>query len=314
LKQLTGVVPRTITIPIAKLLPPGLETIEHGDLSSAAVACLPDKVTSLTLALFTGDISAVPANLRHLTIYLPSESILNVLPSQLETLRIGEIGNRLSCEQLARLPRSLTLFSIWLIKVPFTDDLEAFFKALPPNLTSFSACPNINHPELIPISVPSHSSHLLPRSMTILEIGCLNFSDGDMAAWILGLPPKLRFLKLAVNSLTSGDFSSLHTLSSLNSLMVRVLEPMEQKSWAKCLDVRNLPRSLAQFLLDSLRVYSEPSDITDDWFRGAPPLLDYVTIPYSPLVTQSCLAHLPNVNWFRCGIRGSNPPWLLDEQ
>jgi hypothetical protein len=296
LKVLTGILPSTTTLNIAKNLPRNLEGILRGKVEPAAVAYIPDKVTWIEIAsnLDVDLISSFPAFLRYLVLPHVSPLIFDRLPSHLTELTIHDSETVLTAAEIKKLPSSLTVLSN---RCP-VDNWALILEALPPKLSSLSWGPNTHAPlweDIVPQPMPTQASLLLPRGLKHLSLGYLDFSEGNMAEWILGLPTGLVSLSIDVLQPQKGICTSIGFLTQLDTLTIRT-KTTPEGGWAPYLDMASLPRSLAELSLLQ-NVYTQAntntSNITDESFFGAPPALNIVTIPTSTITQNGVFSHLP---------------------
>jgi hypothetical protein len=285
---------------LALKLPKTLECTEeifHPD----AVSSLPPSITKFTLG--EGDssvISSFPPNLLHLEFWNFNSSLLGILPRTLQTFKY-DYGSAWRCgfslKSVRSLPRNLTTLSFPLISIP-TDinpsAIDQFYSLLPPTLTVLVYGAK-EDPFLFP---NSRSSQFLPRGLKSLFIASpTEFSQCDMAEWIVGLPKTLTCFEIDIDPPSKSAFSAFGTLTNLKELIIQT--PKAPDSWTKRIDFKSLPRSLTKFHLDDdpYRLVPEKvaSDITDDLLIGAPRCLEDLSLPHSPYLSKECLAHLPKL-------------------
>jgi hypothetical protein len=297
--------PEPITTPIAQKIP-RKNRILGASVESEAVSYLPDSLIELFVE--EGDysvISRLPSNLKTLWLRDSCLSLLEKMPRSLETLSLEE-GARLSSEQISKIPRDLRSLIIGHGFEP-TDDIELFFRELPPNLMSLDVFPEeADCDHRIPLPSPPSSSQYLPRCMNFLKAGFLGFAAEDaMSSWVLGLPSRLITLKIGVDRLQMGVFTSIGILSVLRDLQIKVLHS-QPGGWSKYLDFQSLPHSLIRIALRDME--DGESDMTNDDFTGAPPKLGFIDLPKSPLVTKDCLCHFPVLRKLHLGLK--TPRWF----
>jgi hypothetical protein len=302
-----------LTREIAQNLPRTLEKAESVAFPLEFVNFLPDSLTTLRI----GEIGFAPKlkfplNLRKLSIVeLPLEMI-EKLPKHLESLEMFEgpaIEGKFYLEQL---PRSLTKFSSWQSGKPI-DGVVKMLRYLPPKLTTLEVRPMPNFRGRVhPVSTPTKSSLLVSRSMKTLALGCLDFSNSNMAEWVLGLPDTLTSLDLFIRHLQVGGLSSFGRLSALKELNITVLTPPKKdEGWKEYLQLAFLPSGLLRLSLCS-HGHLGTTNITDDTFLGAPTSLTSVTIQFSPYLTEGCLDHLPKLRElaFATYYHRTTPSWF----
>jgi hypothetical protein len=251
------------------------------------------------------------------------ERLIKQIPKDVKVLSLNFLSREndpITGELATLLPRSLKELT-WKAGDPMGADPNAVFKALPLTLTSLS----IEHNHVLidrttrRIKPPPGSSLLIPRSIVSLHIGaCLEFDaqkKGKMSQWILGLPKSLVVLSLTFSRAQRGIFNSFGEFNNLEDLCIKSLNPPKD-GWSKCAEVnlQSLPRSLTRFSFSSFS--GEPncqqSDLTNDFFEGAPAYLTSLQIPISPLLTRACLVHhLPNVRFLSFS-NGVMPPFQAD--
>jgi hypothetical protein len=307
IRQLDGIWPDKITAAIAQSMPRTLSRISNLRVLPEAVSFLPDACHEFELLPNGEDphslISAFPSKLSSLYLTRLSPSLAEKFPTHLKSIVILSTDEMLSTEVLQNLPRNLTSLQQF-ASFPEHSDLDQVFKALPPSLIELAVPPA----RMFNLLAPSSSSRYLPRTLKTIEMGCLDFSNSNMAEWILGLPKTLECMKIWINRPQQGAFTSFKHLTSLTRLQIAVRDKPEG-GWARHLDFPSLPRSLT-----FLRIFSGPhagdSDISDETLMGAPPLLTTIQLPASPLLTKECLVHLPKVSDFTAGIDWSPPAWF----
>jgi hypothetical protein len=315
-----------ITESIAQNLPKSIEKLGRVRVAPENVIHLPDNINQLIVGLRGGlsDISSFPSNLRHLTLPLLPLSIIPKLPCLLESLTINKPNMAHPIEALSNLPQTLTSLDVCWTCSPETN-VEVGLKSLRMNhsLTSLRLSAFEENGKMRSFSVSSHSSDHLPRGLESLDLRCMDFSQSNMAEWILGLPKGLSYLNMAVNDLQLGAFSSFRALPSLDCLTL-VVQDRPKGGWARYLDFASLPRKLTMLSITQSTTYDqEPvtnlasfgafkssADITNDTFKGSPLNLTSLTIPASPLINEGCLVHLPKIDIIWEGHR--IPPWFKE--
>jgi hypothetical protein len=308
LRSLSGIWSDVITPTLAQCMPRTLESVMAARVMPEAIKYLPENVTDFRISS-TGDlqsISAFPAKLRSLTVPKLPHSLVEKLPEQLTDLTIDD-ETTLNEEIARKLPRHLTSLASFALN-PLAD-IEATFAALPPSLTMLLASvTTFITSRIIPRPTPAISSQHLSRNMKKLFLGCLDFSEGAMAEWVLGLPTCLEELHLVVNHLQKGSFASFGKLSSLQRLSISTLNTPEG-GWAAHLDLGSLPRELLVLkLTDSSPGFNE-ADINNNCLIGAPPSIIEIALPKSLRLNKGCLVHLPNVKRFYFPVYGP-PKWF----
>jgi hypothetical protein len=298
LKKLEDFWPHYWTVSFAKNLPRTLESMPDKHCAPEFVEFLPPNLTELSVPdpQNPEDISSFPPKLCSLELPFVTETLIEMLPTQLKTLILDDWP---SGEIVAELPRSITSLSFYGDPESPPYEIEPLFAALPPSLISFTASPVNDDNEESFISTSSNSSLLLPRCLEELHIGCLDFSESNMTAWALGLPTQLSTLSIIVTDLQQGFCISLSTLTALRDLELTVYNP-PTGGWAQCLDFRSLPRSLTFLSFLQQRDESKASDINNDTFIGAPMGLIRLTIPHSPLLSKDCLIHFKELDKIMC--------------
>jgi hypothetical protein len=275
IKIMSGIHPFALSLPIIENLPRALQKINHIQYSPEWIHLLPDSYTDLQVS--SGDhslIASFPSNLKSLSLLGIAEGLLEKIPTQLQSLRLTKVNVKLSGEIVSKLPRSLTsLVANW-AQDPI-EAIEPLFLAFPPALTSFRAAlphsyrahgdftPQNYHP----VPTPSQSSLLLPRCLKTLEIGCLDFSEGGLTDWILGLPRSLAILSLTLTRLQSGLFTSLGALDSLVNFSIAT-DRTPIGGWQQHLNFGSLPLSLLKITISSSGLSA--SDIPRHLFVGTP--------------------------------------------
>jgi hypothetical protein len=296
LTRLGGLWPQKISCAhVIQSLPQSIKILDGWHITPALVNHLPDHLSDLNVQGTLLELPcSFPSNLRNLEIPDFHEMIAEKLPNQLESLKIKKYVS-FTGKLIEKIPRSLTLLaSIW-VNCPIGDDIEHLIMALPPSLKEFRALPNDVDIDSVP--TPSHSSSLLPRTIEVLEIGMLDFSQSNMAEWILGLPTRLHTLSISVQHIQTGAFAHMRRLNALHNFTL-IVRKTPVTGWAKCIDFKSLPRSLTSLVTIDGDPELKASDITNDCFVYAPVGLNSLTIPISPLLTRDCLAHLPNLDQF----------------
>jgi hypothetical protein len=311
LTRLEGVWPGRISADRAQSLPKLLEMVET-TVSYEAVPRLPKNFKALEISGFDFDPEfdasmTFPASLIRLSIPKLSVTLADKLPNGLQIMTIGEI--LLTPQTLEKLPKNLTSLFIddALCEV---QELEPLLKSLPPNLTSLCM------PQLcllggarVATQAPPGSSRIISRRMRKLELPNLDFPN--LSEWILGLPTTLKRLMLRINNLEKDGLKSLIHLHSLDELRIKV-SSSPKDGWAQCLKFRFLPRQLGTLHVFDMGRVTQDSNLTDESFIEAPPRLHWVALPRSPLVTEKCLVHLPNLA--RLVFPGRNAPtWFNNE-
>jgi hypothetical protein len=299
IRNLGGILPiRICSIELAQSLPCTLENISEYEVAPQVVAYLPNSISNMTLGLNEDDslLSTFPSNLRHLHIFKLSDSLLQRLPNHLQTLTIFGTSTRLNKELAQLLPRNLTQLEFLLVYNPLEN--TELFQALPSTLTCLAANSPLALPSrMIPVQTSATSSLEFQRAMKKLDIGCLDFNNGDFGKWILGLTTTLTSLSLTINRAKKADFQSFGNLPFLSILTLALLN-VPKGGWAGFLDFSSLPVCLEQFSLYSLGIAFQHSDISNNTFKGAPHFLKSLIVPSSPLVNKACLVHLRNLERF----------------
>jgi hypothetical protein len=307
LRELDGIWRNSITPGIAKNLPRTLCNALDEYVVPEAVPFIPDLITSLRMeAGDMGLISRFPSHLAKLLLYMLPLSLAAKLPAGLQSLAIQDRELALTGALVERLPRALKELTLYVTADPI-QDVEDVLKALPPSLTILKASVGPFDPmkmvssssEFVLHSTPSNSSLLLPRCMSDLTLGCLDFPEGHLVDWILGLPTQLTILDLLINRLQKGAFTSFSALVNLRELCIRVVNT-PQDGWASNLDFRSLSRKLTKLSLFDYNDGFEATNISDDSLIGSPTTLTEFRIPLSPLLTKACMVHLPHLRdfWF----------------
>jgi hypothetical protein len=312
LKKLEGIWPYYISPEVAENMPRTLETVGNREISPEAIRYLPDSFTQILQRARTT--TAFPSKIQKLALHRLSEPLAEILPLQLSSLIIEE--GPLEAGIASKLPRNLTHLNIMGL-LGASQALDTLFKSLPPTLTFFHAATILDVTKLpIPLPVPSHSSMHIPRRLKTLHIGYLALSESDVAEWILGLPQSLTALHLIFDTFPKGCLAALgSSMPILKSLGIHSMKSPEG-GWAQHINARLLPRTLAKLsLIDGVERHPDrpvfQSDIIDESFRGAPPLLSNLQIPYSPSLTEGCLAHLPKLDLYDHQYHPIRPKWLL---
>jgi hypothetical protein len=258
-------------------------------------------------------ISTFPSKLKSLEIPTFDISLAEKFPIGLKTLKITGTKTVLTGELLEKIPKNLTELELMASynPIPPNCDLALLFKALPQSLTLLFLTGeqprSESDAEFVSCPTPTQSSLLLPRSITKLKMGYLNFSESRMSDWILGLPTGLVALRLLIPSPYMDMFSSLRCLYHLKWLSVQVWKAPEG-GWAQYTSFNSLPRKLEQIHLSEVNDSSSNSLFTDDSFKGAPRYLQDISIPASPFLTEACLVHLPHLQWLQISYR--SPSWF----
>jgi hypothetical protein len=291
LKRIEGTWPSVIYPEVAKKIPRTLEMIEYQQIAHTAIAFMPDGYHTMEI-FFSGDFGDVPtfpSKLTSLTTPRLPIRMAEKLPNHLKSLKVYKV--EWTSELVEKLPRNLaTLQSDFLLN-PIAD-IEGFLKSLPQGLTSLGEFDQASLENPAFVSTPSGSSQYFPRGIKRLDIGCLDFSESNMAEWFLGLPTRLTNLALSVKDLQIGVFASLSNLNALKLLRIYVVND-SNGSWAQYLDFSLLSRNLRSLHLAEVSRGFKASDITNDTLKGVPPSLKILVIPNAPLLTSDCLPHLP---------------------
>jgi hypothetical protein len=320
LKILKGIFPEEITPSIVRHMPRTLVKLDRDYTfpASELISMLPDSIEDLKVE---GDdlflISSFPSKLQSLTIQdIPYhsasvlKSMLALLPDSLKTLDFGfDFEGRLTTDMASTLPRGLEEL-IWISSVPLNGEMKALFKALPRTLKQIEMLPTyLDHASISPARTTPQSSLMLPRQLEALHIGCLEFTPGKMAEWILNLPNGLRSLSISIKQIQLRAFDAFGALEHLQYLSIRVLLP-PKGGWSKFVNLQSLPRKLTS--LSFWDIYSKDSDLTDESFRGAAPSITSLEIQSSPLLTIGCLSHLPNLSELRYQPNNERPSWFTE--
>jgi hypothetical protein len=308
LKKLGGSIwPFKIGPEVARHMPRRLEKVKGRIISPEAVPFLPQGFTEIEVAgLFP--MTSLPPAVTSLKLTQLETSTLETLPVQLRSLSSSHL---LSADVFKRLPKNLTKLDL-MASFDSQDGVDLILESLPRALTSLRLMvfPKGNHLKSL---VSAHSSLHIPRCVEDLTIGSLDFLEGEMAEWILGLPQNLNRLVLSIKRIQIGAMSSFRCFSALNLLNIDV-EQSPAEGWATVLDFRSLPRRLAKLdICDQGNAYNNVSDISDNTLAGAPPFLDFLTLPKSPLLSRACLVHLRNLKNLKIRSFGV-PEWFKKQK
>jgi hypothetical protein len=291
LKRIEGVWPSVIHPEVAKKIPRTLEIIHYQQIAHTAIAFMPDGYHTMEIycPVDFGDVPTFPSKLTSLSIPQLPIYLAENLPNHLKSLNVAKAD--WTPELAEKLPRNLAVLHSDFILNPVAD-IGGFLKSLPPGLLSLGDFyqSSMHNPAFI--STPSGSSQYFPKSLQRLEIGCLDFSESNMAEWFLGLPTRLTTLVLSVKDLQIGIFASLSNLNALKELRIYVVND-SNGSWVPYLDFSLLSRNLRSLHLAEVNLAFKASDITNDTLKGVPPSLKILVIPEAPLLTSDCLPHLP---------------------
>jgi hypothetical protein len=308
LREVVGIWPMDISIPIAKHMP---RTLEYGNLSimlPEVVSFLPDSLTELMIRI--GDyscIASLPKRLQSLHLDGSICPLIDKLPLGLTSLTVND--EILNPEIASKLPPNLTMWSSSHLSKPI-ENIEDVFKALPATMTSLDARPVRWSPaDAIRVPTSSTSSLHLPRHMKKLQLDFLDFSSSNLSEWVLGMPSNLKELLLSIDELQIGAFASFSTLPALNTLSIDVMKT-PKGGWSQYIDFRSLPRNLSRLTVSDSDPEFDASDLTNDTFVGAPISLTSITLPNSPLVTEDCLQYISRVKRLAISEYGSNPHWF----
>jgi hypothetical protein len=310
LKRLIGILPSVITLSVAQNLPKTLTAAGYLKFSPESISYLPDGMESIDMRT-PGDLSLIktfPSRLVDLRLNNLPLFLLDTLPNSLKSLVIFNSKFELTLEIAQKLPRNLTSLVTPKAENPLRN-LERVFEVMPTSLSVLRAAPQAEKKALLSIPTPSDSSLLLPRNMRRVEIGCLDFTESNAIEWLHGLPTGLRILSLTINHLNRGMFTTLGQLKGLHWLCI-ITKHLPSDGWAKCLDFPSLPRQRLR-VLKFYSMESESSDITNDTFSGAPPMLSSMTIPKSPLLTRECQVHIPAVIHLLMHPSETQPNWFV---
>jgi hypothetical protein len=280
-------------------------------LTAAHLATLNRNLKKLDLQ---ADSQGIPTLASHLHMSTMVASLAAKLPDGLLALEVdGDEFLGWNHEVVQRLPRSLTkLHSDNTVK-PIPDHMESFKASLPPNLTSLKVSTdtfNYEPKEFTAVSAFLETALQLPRTLTVLELGCLEFPMNNMASWVSALPKGLTELYLHLWTLPSSGFSSFGQLSALETLHLSIVKT-PKAGYAQTIDLPSLPRSLTDLSLVDLDIFFKKSDLTDNSFKGAPRQLRKISVPVSPLLTKKVKSFFPYLTSFT--FEHNPPEWDMAE-
>jgi hypothetical protein len=332
LKKLCGFWFDELTPAIAQSLPRSLLTLDTGRFGgplpdSVVVPLLPNslEVLEFDASINWPMITSFPSQLKSLTIdnisIAPDAAYAQMSPWQLLEVLVKRIPEGLKDLTLIfgtalpirsdianAMPRGLK-FLTWRSDATTFEDPMSLFASLPQRLARLEIVPRTDLLEVQELTrMPPEASLILSRDLRTISFSRLQFESEEMAPWILGLPNFLAHLTIGVTELQKSAFKVFHALQHLTYLLIEVLSTPKD-GWAKFVEFQCLPPKLILF---GLLNYSkcEDSDFTDEVFKGAPQSLQFLRIPNSPLLTQGCRVHLPNMThmWYHPGSK--IPSWL----
>jgi hypothetical protein len=308
LRILTGFRPTLITAEIAQAMPRSLETCSHEIYAPEALQYLPNGIKKICLAPVCDvqDIQGFPSQLENLSIPSLTLSIASMLPSTLLALHGTRKAMVLTEEIIKALPRNLRKIQVFEHCTHPLDSVESL-KYLPPKLTILNIMPGNSDRDMVPfvpLPTPVQSASWLSRHLKQLEIGTLDFLEGDMSPWLLTLPPNLETLRLLVSSIGRDALHCLDTFGNLTLLAIATLRAPTD-GWAS--QIKSWPPKLETVTFTDLS--KAASNLTNESFRGAPETLTRISIPESSLLDSGCLVHLPNVEHFNVDYH--RPKWFL---
>jgi hypothetical protein len=316
---LDGIWTSPLSSEVAKHLPRTLENTDAEEIQSEAVAHLPKSFREIELLQEASDDhswlisnTTFPSGLRYLTVYELPQAFAEKLPPQLTRLYIRNL--HITPDLVATgFPPNLTHLASSETHFSSNLDLLQLFKTLPRNLKNLSLMPiggteDTSDPAAF---APSDSSSYLPRFLETLKIGFLSFSGvngSSMAEWVSGLPKTLVALHLSVESVKRGCFSTFGSLVALNRFELTVFSPIIEGGWPAILDFSSLPRKLQSIQI--MQSGCEDSGLTDEMFKGAPRLLQWLIFPNSPKLSSGCRTHLKNLDGFWFSPDFNEPSWF----
>jgi hypothetical protein len=314
MREIHGIFPRIITARLASMLPRTLSQHIYIDVDWDAVHLLPSQMR--TIYLFESGlppvIQGLPSGLDVFHVEFGSPSVYSCLPPNLRTFELQ--NGPMTLEQVKSLPPSLLTLEIVDAAPSLHFDTFECWKHLPRSLNTLNIAPSSFDEErgAAAFDLPTWDcSSWLPPSLTCLNIGILNTPSSE---WFSHLPATLEMINLSVVELPDMAMENMNRhLPALIDLEICWTSSQPHGGIGRY--ISKLPRGLLQCVL--ALVGNKPSntdpdiEVNDEHLKNLPPLLERLTLPPSPQITEACTAFFPrSMIGFR--LKDSTPTWFTE--